>query len=807
LKLISLELTNYRRFKQAKLEFSDGVIGILGLNGVGKSTIIEAVAWVLYGNEFKIIRTKKEDLKRYGSSPNEVCEVRLSFDLDGDKYLVTRKMAGKKFQTTAEVIVNGASLAKTTKSVTELVEARLGMDYQAFYTSVFAKQKELNALSILDPSKRKKLILRMLNIDSIDISIINVRRDARDYNSRLNELRSILIEPDGKPKIEIIKGQMKENIQNMNEVTEVISGLEKNKNEIFTSLKELEVSRADLRKLRDEYNRLKTSLTESSMKIQNMEEQFTKLESELEDLTNQKQELDKLEQKRSDWVKVKTQKEELEEVHGKFIRSQELREQVKKHDGLIKIQKEKIQNTHEEMKKFEGLDTNIEDCRIALDNVSEEVNGNKKTVSEYKSKITVIEDEIEKIEGKLKDIRSLGPESECPTCDRVLGEHYKILEDKFKAELRSNKGKINEHQKSMEKYDKSIVDLEKRLEALKKRDKYLSDQEKEYTRLEESIKFGTAQLKQYKSQRYELDTELNQFKDIKFDPGEFSKIKAEYKELEKINERYIALANNVEKIPQLEKERAGLTESKGKLLIDKEKFENDINKLGFDEKNLDQIETLYDSESTKLKDFELSIKGKENDLNLFKKEIDQLNKKIEELNEQEKKAEEYEDTLIYLNKLEQILNKFKNYMISRIAPTLTQFASDLLRELTDGKYNRMEIDNDYNVSIFDQGEEFPLSRFSGGEEDLANLCLRLAISQVISAQTGTTGPGFVILDEIFGSQDLHRKRNLLQSLNGLTNKFRQIFLITHIEDVKDYIQFNIIVTENDDQTSSVQIIG
>jgi exonuclease SbcC len=203
----------------------------------------------------------------------------------------------------------------------------------------------------------------------------------------------------------------------------------------------------------------------------------------------------------------------------------------------------------------------------------------------------------------------------------------------------------------------------------------------------------------------------------------------------------------------------------------------------------------------------LSIKGKENDLNLFKKEIDQLNKKIEELNEQEKKAEEYEDTLIYLNKLEQILNKFKNYMISRIAPTLTQFASDLLRELTDGKYNRMEIDNDYNVSIFDQGEEFPLSRFSGGEEDLANLCLRLAISQVISAQTGTTGPGFVILDEIFGSQDLHRKRNLLQSLNGLTNKFRQIFLITHIEDVKDYIQFNIIVTENDDQTSSVQIIG
>ena len=100
-----------------------------------------------------------------------------------------------------------------------------------------------------------------------------------------------------------------------------------------------------------------------------------------------------------------------------------------------------------------------------------------------------------------------------------------------------------------------------------------------------------------------------------------------------------------------------------------------------------------------------------------------------------------------------------------------------------------------------------MSRFSGGEEDLANLCLRLAISQVITAQAGTSGPSFVILDEVFGSQDMHRKRNLLQALNALTNKFRQIFLITHIEDVKEYIGYYIQVTEDDEQSSSVRILG
>jgi len=185
----------------------------------------------------------------------------------------------------------------------------------------------------------------------------------------------------------------------------------------------------------------------------------------------------------------------------------------------------------------------------------------------------------------------------------------------------------------------------------------------------------------------------------------------------------------------------------------------------------------------------------------------QLKSKIEELKEDEKKAVKYKEKLMYLVKVAIVLDKFKNYMIGRIAPTLTQFASEMFRELTDGRYNTLEVDNDYNVLIYDTGEAFPLSRFSGGEEDLANLCLRLAISQIISIQSGTGGPNFVILDEIFGSQDLYRKRSLLQALNNLTTKFRQIFLITHVEEVKDFIGFNIHVTESDDGSSSVKIFN
>jgi exonuclease SbcC len=777
------------------------------MNGAGKSTIIEAVAWALYGNEIKIVRTKKEDLKRFGASSAEVCEVKLNFELDGDKYCVTRKMSGKSFQTTAEISVNGASIATTTKSVTDLIESRLGMDYQAFYTSVFAKQKELNALSTLDPSKRKKLILRMLNIDSIDKAIISIRKEVRDFKTRLSELRTILLDKDGKTKIDTAK----EDIQRLNkivdEISKQISQMEKEKVNLLKEFKNLELARMKMREQKDEFNQLKTKLSEYDLNIKNTSNQSIKIESELKILNGQKKELEKLKPQREEWKSVKKRRDELEELHRKFIHASEIRDQVKKAEEQVKEYTAHLEKAREEMKKFEELGRRMVDCKEAQDKVNNEIDELKREISEQNSKKDLKDSELKKLENRLEKIQDLGPESKCPTCERELGWHFQFLKNKFKSELDQNMQEKEILIKSISVSKKTLDDTQKRLEALEKRYLYLTQEEKELTRIEASLKTYESELAQNKAHLDNLVAELEDFKDLKFDPDEYSKIKNVYSQLEKINEKIIALDNSAKNIPKLEEELKGIVEINKKLSVEKEQLGEQIADMGFEEKKLDELENKYDNSSQKLKDQELLIKGKENELNLNKKDITQLTDKISELQEQEKRAGGFETELMYRTKLDSIMNKFKNYMISRIAPTLTQYASDLFRELTDGKYNRMEVDNDYNVFIYDNGEGFPLSRYSGGEEDLANLCLRLAISQVISTQVGTTGPSFVILDEIFGSQDLHRKRNLLQALNGLTNKFRQIFLITHIEDVKDFIEYNIMVSENDDYTSSVQIIG
>ena len=94
-----------------------------------------------------------------------------------------------------------------------------------------------------------------------------------------------------------------------------------------------------------------------------------------------------------------------------------------------------------------------------------------------------------------------------------------------------------------------------------------------------------------------------------------------------------------------------------------------------------------------------------------------------------------------------------------------------------------------------------MSRFSGGETDLANLCLRLAISRVIADKAGSA-VNFLILGRILRSAETQvRKRGIMNAFEQLSKQFEPIFLITHIEDVKDLMSNAVTVREREDGSS------
>ena len=49
MRLNSLHLLNFRQHADTRIEFDLGLTGIIGPNGSGKATILEAIAWALYG--------------------------------------------------------------------------------------------------------------------------------------------------------------------------------------------------------------------------------------------------------------------------------------------------------------------------------------------------------------------------------------------------------------------------------------------------------------------------------------------------------------------------------------------------------------------------------------------------------------------------------------------------------------------------------------------------------------------------------------------------------------------------------------
>ena len=121
-------------------------------------------------------------------------------------------------------------------------------------------------------------------------------------------------------------------------------------------------------------------------------------------------------------------------------------------------------------------------------------------------------------------------------------------------------------------------------------------------------------------------------------------------------------------------------------------------------------------------------------------------------------------------------------MNATLRPDLSDLASGFLRDLTNGRYTDLELDEDYATTLVDDGD--PKAVISGGEEDIANLALRLAISQMIAERAGQP-LSLLILDEIFGSLDEDRRTAVLDLLRSLADRFPQVILITHVDSVRE----------------------
>ena len=678
MRLKSLSLKNYRQYKDSTIEFGDGITGIVGLNGAGKSTLVEAIAWTLYGPN--AARTGKEGIKRSTASVAANVETELIMEIEGTEYKIVRILKGGSQTADASIFAGGKQIADSIKGVEKEVAYLLKMDWKSFYTSFFARQKELNALTDLTPASRRDTIIRMLRIDAVDkvIKLINEGKKKNTLKLELLKQTVILKKPT-----ELLAEKMV--------LEKSLTALTKELDKAEGTIKGLE---ANLSKFKAKFNEERAV----SDKYAALDKKRTGLEARLTGLSKRESELN----------------DEIDEI--------------KKKEKILP----KLEKSYREYKRLSDEANKL----LAAKSSQEESAKSKRSIQKMMDELKAKANELVENEKKLK------PDQPCPTCGQPLKDFTKIKEH-----FASEKKKIKD----------------------------------EYNHLKELLSLKTQMFDQAA-----YDSLVKQMGVLENEQEQYPLIKAEV----------VKLARSEENLSRVKKERKDLES-------DLKKTISEMEQVPYDAKKHERITEEFDTSNTTLNK-EKTLRGN------LQREIDRLDEqvkgKLKDINEAEKARKDEKDLSEIQEKQERFINlviDYRQFLISRIRPKLSEISGELLSELTNGKYTGVELDEEYNLYIFDGNAKYPLPRFSGGEADIANLCLRLAISQLI-AESSTIETGFIILDEIFGSQDIHRKALILQALNNLSKKFRQITLITHVDDIKDTVENIIEVAENEEGISYIK---
>lgn len=775
----------------------------MGPNGSGKSTLIEAISWVLFGSG-SVDRTDKEGIKRSGAEAHEDCSVMLQFELGGVQYQVRRTLRGKSLKADAQLLANGEVLASSERSVTSQVEKVLGMDHRAFFQSVFARQKELSALSALPPAERKKLIVRMLDLDVLQKVIDDIKRDERDEKKDLQFISDQLLTADGRPKREVLE----EERASLEEELKVLHG------QLDDANKEVERLEVELEKAQGQ----KEWVALKEKEYRQRDARLLEKRSELKDLTKRREAAEKeIATLKDRLVKLPELRERSEEYRSLLVAKESMEDARVAHEGRGSLL-ESLRQTDEDIVRAERSMADartqrqeLKDPRASLDKVSENLDALDSEISDKRNDISVAEAEVRRLQldaeelvSERSKIRSLGPESVCPTCRRTLGEHHTHLVAVLEEQRQEVEAAITAKNADIERLRNELDTLQRRKAVLEERRKKLQDEDRRAGDLDARLKQAAENLDSLRARRNSLADKLEKMGADDFDEDAYRSIKERLPDLRAAADRYQALSGEAARLPDLMERKEELDASIVLRSQEVESMQAELAAIGYEEGDLERAQTAH-TEAVRARERgygEVSLKVEA--IEYTERRLADKDKAIADIDEMERSIEGRTRKVQELATLVQVMGDFKQNVMERITPTLSEIASELFDTITDSRYGGIEVDENYDLHIYDGGIKYPLSRFSGGEGDLANLCLRLAISRVLADRSGND-MNFLVLDEIFGSQDQVRKRAIMETLNRLERRFHQIILITHIDDTKDMMSNVVTVRELSDGTSDLLV--
>jgi len=770
-----LRLQNFRQHADTLLEFESGLTGIVGPNGAGKTTLLEAIAWAIYGTE--AARGTKDTIRRRGAPARSRVEVELEFELGPHRYRIVRSLQNADLFQDGESVPIANSLATVTERVTRL----LGMTRDEFFSTYFTGQKELAIMAQMTAPERAQFLSRVLGYEKLRIAQQRLKQLRRVMQATLDARRSELIDPR---RLDDEEEQAAARLRSAEESTARLEAV----------FRDAEAALAALRPVAERWEALQQTVVslEGDLKVADhaataARAQFGNLDRELAEALAAKTRLDELLPTLAPLAALRAERDVLDALR----EAASGRRSLEARRGEVRKQLERVA---ERLRLLpppgEAERTLVEQSEVqaALLTTSQDAEARRtawvreKQDAETQRKNLLAQ--YEDLREQRRRLEAAGAEGDCPTCSRPLGEGYERVMGVLDRQMEEVEFQGKYYRQRIEQLQAEPAEV---TEIVRDRERL----EQEAARLTGSAARLTQQGAEragLEHERAALSTQIAQL-DAAILAAPETYDEARHVELRRLigalepealtAERLRASADRaldlVRRAAIAEQELSTL-EARARTLRER------LTGLGWSAEAFEEVRGRAREAERAVQQAELGKARAAGELTAALGQRAEVARRREDREQRAVVVQKLQDDVMLHQELDRALGDLRTDLNDTLRPDLSDLASGFLRDLTTGRYTDLELDESYCATVVEEGEAKPV--ISGGEEDVANLALRLAISQMIAERAGQP-LSLLVLDEVFGSLDEERRAAVLDLLRNLADRFPQVILITHIESVRD----------------------
>ena len=789
-----LRLSNFRQHEHTDIEFGAGLTGIIGPNGAGKTTLLEAIAWVMYG--MKAARGSRETIRRRGAPPRSRVEVELEFTLGAHHYRVVRGLGW------AELYQDGGTtpVANSLDAVTERITRLLGMSRDEFFNTYFTGQKELAVMASMSAPERAQFLSRVLGYEKLRSAQERLKEQRTALRARIAGLQASLPDPaelDAEEDRARARGRAAETAEadaaQAAQAAEARAAVVRPRWEAVEQARERSLAlEADRRVAAAQFDALAANLGRLRQQAADAEVARRRLAEITPAIAG-------LESLRADVAMFDRQAEafharqaavaQLGEVRGR-IAEIEARLPALPADGAAIRAAEQVSELRA---RLTALALEIDERRTAW----------VRDRQDAETKRQALLDQYRELKDHRQRVMDAGPDGACPTCARALGGEFEnvlgVLDRQLeavtengnyyrqrRAQLEAQPGELEAAESKQVQVEQALseaVAAEGRIAAqLAERRGLAAERDRLAERAAGLERTAGVDAVAYDQTRHQA---------VRDETARLAPLALEAERLGVAAARAPALAQEV---AALETDAAGMAGRLADLVAA-------IAALGFSEPMHQTLLGELQGVERDLRAAEVALVRARSERQAASESLEALLKRRADVVRRRQEVAAAAGELALLQELDRALTDLRTDLNQALRPELSEVASAFVRDLTNARYTELELDENYMATLLDEGD--PKAVISGGEEDIANLALRLAISQMIAERAGQP-LSLLVLDEIFGSLDEERRTSVVELLRSLADRFPQVILITHVDTVRD--GFDRVIRVECDLSTNVAVV-